>query len=73
MFVTSSSCSPSRTSILTGRYPHNTGAAELHTELPSHLNYFSELLRNSEYYTALLGKWHEGKNTRRRIQKLYFC
>src|SRR4051812_29147741 len=30
-YLTTSSCSPSRTSIITGRYPHNTGAAELHT------------------------------------------
>lgn len=62
-FVTASSCSPSRASILTGRYPHNTGAAELHSPVPSHLAYFPELLKNSGYYTALAGKWHEGPNT----------
>ncbi|PVD52837.1 heparan N-sulfatase [Terrimonas sp.] len=65
MFVASSSCSPSRTSILTGRYPHNTGAAELHTPLPKHLTYFPELLKKAGYYTALAGKWHEGKETAR--------
>jgi arylsulfatase A-like enzyme len=65
MYVTSSSCSPSRVSILTGRYPHNTGAAELHSPVPSHLVYFPELLKASGYYTALAGKWHEGPNTSR--------
>jgi len=65
MFVTASSCSPSRSSILTGRYPHNTGAAELHTPLPAHLSFFPEQLKNSGYYTALLGKWHEGPETAR--------
>ncbi|MBZ4191070.1 sulfatase [Niabella beijingensis] len=64
-FVTASSCSPSRTSILTGRYPHNTGAAELHTPLPAGLTYFPEQLRSAGYYTALLGKWHEGPATAR--------
>lgn len=69
-YVTSSSCSPSRTSILTGRYPHNTGAAELHTELPADLSYFPELLKDAGYYSALAGKWHEGKNTRRAYDTL---
>jgi arylsulfatase A-like enzyme len=69
-YLTSSSCSPSRTSILTGRYPHNTGAAELHTPLPEHLDYFPELLQKSGYYTALLGKWHEGLTTRRAYDML---
>jgi arylsulfatase A-like enzyme len=70
VFVTSSSCSPSRSSIITGRYPHNTGAAELHTPLPSHLAYFPELLKKAGYYTAQAGKWHEGPNTKRAYDTL---
>ncbi|MFT4204150.1 MAG: sulfatase [Chitinophagaceae bacterium] len=69
-FVTSSSCSPSRTSLLTGRYPHNTGAPELHLPLPATQVYFPELLRQNGYFTALLGKWHEGRNTRRAYDTL---
>lgn len=34
-YLTTSSCSPSRISMITGRYPHNTGAPEIHVELPS--------------------------------------
>jgi N-sulfoglucosamine sulfohydrolase len=70
VFLTASSCSPSRTSILTGRYPHNTGAAELHTPLPSHLNFFPEQLKQSGYFTALAGKWHEGPVTKRAYDTL---
>ncbi|MCF0055298.1 sulfatase [Dyadobacter sp. CY356] len=69
-FLTASSCSPSRTSILTGRFPHNTGAAELHTPLPPHLTYFPEVLKKNGYYSALAGKWHEGENTRRAYDTL---
>lgn len=70
VFLTASSCSPSRTSLLTGRYPHNTGAAELHTPLPAHLTYFPEQLKKAGYFTALAGKWHEGKPTRRAYDTL---
>jgi N-sulfoglucosamine sulfohydrolase len=70
MFLTASSCSPSRTSILTGRYPHNTGAAELHTPLPAHLKFFPELLKQNGYFSALAGKWHEGPATKRAYDTL---
>lgn len=58
-YLTASSCSPSRSSIITGRYPHNNGkASELHREIAGHLPWFPELLRQSGYYTALVGKNH---------------
>src|SRR6187399_3636824 len=34
-YLTTSSCSPTRCSIITGRYPHNTGSPELHMPLPA--------------------------------------
>ena len=70
VYLVASSCSPSRTSILTGRYPHNTGAAELHTALPKHLVYFPEKLKERGYYTALAGKFHEGPSTRRAYDRM---
>ncbi|PSR54737.1 heparan N-sulfatase [Adhaeribacter arboris] len=70
MYVTSSSCSPSRVSVLTGRYPHNTGAAELHSPVPAHLTLFPEQLRKAGYYTAQAGKWHEGPVSRRAYDTL---
>jgi arylsulfatase A-like enzyme len=59
-FLTVSSCSPSRCSIITGRYPHNTGAAELHSPLPANQVLFPEVLKAHGYYTAQAGKWHFG-------------
>lgn len=64
-YLTASSCSPSRNSILTGRYPHNTGAAELHTEPPITMLSFPELLRSRNYYSVLTGKFHMGEYARR--------
>ena len=58
--LTASSCSPTRCSIITSRYPHNTGAPELHTPLPGNQVMFPELLRQAGYYTVLSGKNHMG-------------
>jgi len=58
--LTTSSCSPSRCSLITGRYPHNTGAPELHTELPEGQPLFPEMLKDAGYYTVLSGKHHMG-------------
>jgi N-sulfoglucosamine sulfohydrolase len=58
-YLTASSCSPSRSSIVTGRYPHNNGrASELHQPISAHLPWFPRLLRDAGYYTALSGKHH---------------
>lgn len=60
-YLTASSCSPSRNSIMTGRYPHNTGAAELHTEPPLDMLSLPEVLKSNGYFTATSGKFHMGK------------
>ncbi len=70
-YLTASSCSPSRNSIITGRYPHNTGAAELHTTPPLPMLSFPEILRNNNYYSVLAGKFHMGPYARRGFDKMY--
>lgn len=58
-YLTASSCSPSRNSFSTGRYPHNNGAgSELHRPVAAHLVRFPALLRTAGYHTVLSGKNH---------------
>lgn len=70
-YLTASSCSPSRNSIITGRYPHNTGAAELHTTPPLNMVSFPELLRNNNYYSVMAGKFHMGPYARRGFDMMF--
>lgn len=58
-YLTASSCSPSRSSIITGRYPHNLGpAAELHQPIANHIPWLPTTLRENGYHTAIVGKNH---------------
>lgn len=66
-FVTISSCSPSRSSMITGRYPHSTGAGQLHLPLPIEQVTFVEKLRAAGYWTAASGKWHLGAAIKERF------
>ena len=70
-YLTISSCSPSRSSIITGKYPHNTGAEQLHWPLPKGSVTFVGELKKSGYYTAAAGKWHLGDAVRDHFDKIY--
>ena len=69
-YLTTSSCSPSRCSLITGRYPHNTGAPELHTTLPTDQVCFPTILREHGYYTVLSGKNHMGNAVQKAFDKI---
>jgi len=64
-YLTTSVCSPTRCSILTGRYPHNTGAPELSTPLPETAILLPRILKDHGYHTAQAGKWHIGSSSPR--------
>ena len=70
-YITASSCSPSRASIITGRYPHNTGAEQLHWAMPAGTHTFVKQLSENGYYTAAAGKWHMGENIRHHFNTIY--
>lgn len=72
-FLTISSCSPSRASILTGRYPHNTGAEDLHQPLPAEQRTLARYLRSAGYHCASVGKWHLGDPERRHWDRVVEC
>lgn len=60
VFLTTSSCSASRASILTGKYPHSNGLVHLHQGLPASESTLGLLLAQGGYHTESVGKWHLG-------------
>ncbi len=59
-FVSQAVCSPSRSSILTGLYPHASGCTENNILLPEHVKCLPELADFSGYRSGHFGKWHLG-------------
>jgi len=57
-FNTTSLCSPSRASILTGMYAHRHGVLNNHTPWTDRESTFMEHLSRAGYATAFIGKWH---------------
>lgn len=59
-FVTTSLCSPSRASILTGLYTHKHRVIDNNRLVPEGTVFFPQYLQQAGYATAFIGKWHMG-------------
>lgn len=60
-FCTTSLCSPSRASILSGVYAHKHGVSNNFTEYPDDMPTWPKSLQKAGYETAYIGKYHMGE------------
>jgi arylsulfatase A-like enzyme len=60
-YVTHPVCTPSRSSLITGTWPHINGCTHNSVPLDRRFRVFPELLADSDYRAAYMGKWHLGE------------
>lgn len=67
-FVTTSLCSPSRASIVTGQYAHKHDVIDNDTDLNPDTPTYPQELNKAGYHTGFIGKWHMGHGSDERRQ-----
>jgi len=60
-YVTHPVCTPSRSSLMTGTWPHINGCTRNSLPLDRHFCVFPELMEDRDYRAAYIGKWHLGE------------
>ncbi len=59
-YVSQPVCTPSRSTVMTGLWPHMNGCTENNIALPHDVAAFPELVADPDYVTGYFGKWHLG-------------
>src|SRR2546426_3942080 len=60
-YVTHPVCTPSRSSLMTGTWPHTNGCTRNSVPLDRRFSGFPELMEDRNYRAAYIGKWHLGE------------
>jgi len=59
-YATQPVCTPNRSAVMTGLWPHTSGCIKNNIPLPGEIPCLPEILDDPDYRTAYMGKWHLG-------------